>query len=209
MAENWMRAVAEVFVEVRTQPLTSDEGAAGPHLAAVPDAAPRSAAVSELRLVVVSLLGRPTAAEVRALVEASALAARVIAARDGEVPSRIGVLGLETPRRRRRSPAQIDRVDSEEDLPDVLGQAPQVLIADAVWFHEVPDALLKNSVIIGLVGDEGSEYAQLFVEDTRARLPGATVLVGSVESFAAARNSRRQTARALGEAFVRIVDAQR
>lgn len=209
MAENWMRAVAEVFVEVRTQAGTGDQGASEPLLEAVPDIAPRPTEVRGPRLVVVPLLGRPIAAELRVMIEAAAHTARVIAGRTGEAPCRVGVLGLETARRLRRSPAQLDCADSEEDLPAVLGLSPQVLVTDAVWFHAVRDAHLKKTVIIGVVGDEGSEYAQLFMEDTRARLPGATVSVGSVESLAAARTYRRQTARALGEAFVRIVDAQR
>lgn len=213
MAEGWMRAVAEVFVEVRPADRPVDGRPGDRHLAAVasePEFAARRPGAVGPDLVIVSLLGQPTKTELRALVEAAAHAAGVIASRGDRLLGRVLVLGLEAPRRTRRSAVEIEFVDVDADIGAALDRSPQVLVTDAACFHRIPVASIERSTILGLGrNDDRSAYSQLFVEDTCSRLPQATVSTTGLESITPSRSSRRQIPQALGDAFVRTVDFQR
>lgn len=214
MAEGWMRAVAEVFVEVRVDSDPADGERRERHLVAVaepPSQSPhKRSAVPGPELVIVSLIGAPTRVELRTTVEAAARVAEGLAARRGSHATRVVVLGIPTPRlTRRRSKAEIEFVESGADLELELDRSPQVLVVDASGFHEVPDCLLAGAVIVALErDDDGSEYAQLFVKDVATRLPDATVRASCIQSPAAPKPNRRLAARSLGDSLVQIVEGQ-
>lgn len=214
MTEGWMRAVAEVFVEVRPAECPVGRPPGDRHLVAVSasehEPCRQRPATAGPEIVIVSLLGRSTKAEMRTLVEGAAHAARVIAGRRDHSIGRVMALGLKAPARTRRPTAEIDFVSFGEDIGDALARSPQVLVADAAEFHRLPHASIERSTILGLDReDDCSVYSQLFVDDTRSCLPEAMVSTASVESLLPAKSNRRQNSRALGDAFVRIADGQR
>lgn len=213
MAEGWMRAIAEVFVEVRLDSESVDNVRRERHLVAVSESSAtgmhQQSAIRGPELVIVSLLGGPTRAELKTSLEAAAHAAHVIAARSGTQTSRVVVLGMTALRPgRRRARAEFEYVDSGTELRTALARSPQVLVADAAGFHDVPDSFLSGSVIVALDREgDGSEYAQLFVNDAAARLPDAIVSASSIQSLAAPRSNARSAARALGGDLLQIVEA--
>ena len=213
MAESWLRAVAEVFVEVQIAHDAVNERSGERHLVALAAAPPevldsRSSGIGP-KLVVVSLFGEPTTAELRPVVDAAAHVAQICADRDGATAGRVVVLGLEAKRRRRRrSRTEFEFVSSDGDLRIALDRSPHVLVTDASGFHKVPDSLLARSAIVGLdrAGD-GVEYSQLFVTDAKSRHPEAMVSSGSIESLTEPKTNARQLPRELGETFMRIVES--
>lgn len=214
MADGWMRAVAQVFVEVRVDPETADGKQRERHLVAVaepPTQSPRQrSAAPGPELVIVSLIGAPTRVEVRTTVEAAAHVAQGLTAGSGNQASRVVVLGIPTPRStRRRSKAEIESLEAGADFEVVLDRSPQVLVVDASDFHQVPEWLLAGTAIIALErdGDE-SEYAQLFVKDVAARLPDASVSARYIQSLAAPNHNARSAARALGDSLLQVIEGQ-